>query len=350
MTSAPVAGVMERVTLDAGDRVVAGETVLTRIEAPRAGFYDLREAAEAKARVTSTEAQRDLAAADVERAEAELKRDKELAPRGAVTDRDLESAELDVPVKQAAVEVAKHTLAAKTAEVAVAKAALIAPEGDEPPSGLASQGTADAQPRALEPGIKAPPAMRVLALVTGFLLRKIKESETMVAAGDPLFELGTIAQLEVLVEMLSEDAVKVRAGAPAVMEGWGCAHALKGVVRRVEPFGFTKISALGIEEQRVNVIVDFTDPRTAWERLGHGYGVDVASRPGKGRVFSSCRSARCSVSAIGGPFTPSMRRGSSIAGRYKSPTRTIATRRCYPACPLVTSSLCIPAIGSRKGC
>ena len=104
----------------------------------------------------------------------------------------------------------------------------------------------------------------------------------MVAAGDPLFELGTTEQLEVLVEMLSEDAVKVRAGAPAVIEGWGGGQVLNGVVRRVEPFGFTKISALGIEEQRVNVIVDFADPRTAWERLGHGYRVDVAIQTWKG--------------------------------------------------------------------
>ena len=134
--SASISGRMQRVDLDAGDPVVAGRTVLTRIQAPQPRFHDLREATEMQARVASAEAQRDLAAADVERAgaelafaEAELKRNRDLANRGVASARTLEAAELDVRVKRAALVVARNNLAAKIAEVAVAKATLIAPPG-----------------------------------------------------------------------------------------------------------------------------------------------------------------------------------------------------------------------------
>jgi len=87
--------------------------------------------------------------------------------------------------------------------------------------------------------------------------------------------IGDPSELEVVVDLLSADAVKVEAGQRVILEEWGGSAPLSGVVRRVEPYGFTKISALGIEEQRVNVIVDFTDPREEWDRLGHGYRVEA---------------------------------------------------------------------------
>jgi HlyD family secretion protein len=97
----------------------------------------------------------------------------------------------------------------------------------------------------------------------------------VVAAGEPLAEVGDPEKLEIVVDLLSADAVKVEPGQRVIIDAWGGERALEGRVRRIEPFGFTKISALGIEEQRVNVILDLVTPRSGWERLGHGYQVEV---------------------------------------------------------------------------
>jgi HlyD family secretion protein len=106
-------------------------------------------------------------------------------------------------------------------------------------------------------------------------VRKIvNESEGVVASGAPLVEVGNPGLLEVVVDLLSADAVRVQSGQRVVVEAWGGDQPLDGVVQRVEPFGFTKVSALGIEEQRVNVVIDITSPRERWERLGHGYRVE----------------------------------------------------------------------------
>jgi HlyD family secretion protein len=106
------------------------------------------------------------------------------------------------------------------------------------------------------------------------VLRVLQESEGVVAASMPLVELGDPRALEIVVDLLSADAVRVAPGQRVYIEGWGEPEPLNGVVQRVEPFGFTKVSALGIEEQRVNVIIDFTDPPERWQRLGHGYRVE----------------------------------------------------------------------------
>src|SRR5690606_1901832 len=110
--------------------------------------------------------------------------------------------------------------------------------------------------------------------ISGTVLRVINESEQIVQSGQPLVELGDPTNLEIVVDLLSADAVRVQPGQRVIIEGWGGDGTLEGVVRRVEPFGFLKISALGIEEQRVNVIIDLTDPVERWERLGHGYRVE----------------------------------------------------------------------------
>jgi HlyD family secretion protein len=109
----------------------------------------------------------------------------------------------------------------------------------------------------------------------GRVLRVVNDSERVVAAGELLVEIGDPADLEVVVDFLSTDAVQVDAGQRVLLERWGLDRALEGRVRRVEPYGFTKISALGIEEQRVNVVIDLTSPREQWERLGHGYQVEA---------------------------------------------------------------------------
>jgi HlyD family secretion protein len=126
------------------------------------------------------------------------------------------------------------------------------------------------------PGAAAAGELLVLhAPIDGVVLRRLRESEAVVPAGEPLVEVGDPADLEIVSDLLSSDAVKVGAGDPVSIEQWGGGAALAGRVRRVEPSGFTKISALGVEEQRVNVVIDFADPRAAWEALGDGYRVEV---------------------------------------------------------------------------
>jgi HlyD family secretion protein len=107
------------------------------------------------------------------------------------------------------------------------------------------------------------------------VLRVPQESERVVVAGTPLVEVGDPERLEIVTDLLSADAVRVRPGAEVLIEDWGGDRALKGRVRLVEPYGFTKISALGVEEQRVNVVIDFAEPREAFRRLGHGYRATV---------------------------------------------------------------------------
>jgi len=118
--------------------------------------------------------------------------------------------------------------------------------------------------------------INVRAPVSGRVMQLLQESETVVAAGTPLLEVGNPDELEIVVDLLSTNAVKVEPGDRVIIQDWGGPHDLEGEVRRVEPFGFTKISALGIEEQRVNTIIDFTSARDEWRALGHGYRVDVS--------------------------------------------------------------------------
>jgi HlyD family secretion protein len=110
---------------------------------------------------------------------------------------------------------------------------------------------------------------------TGVVLERLRESEAVVAAGTPLVTVGDPAALEIVADFLSPDAVRIEAGQPVLVERWGEDAPLHGRVRRVEPFGFTRVSALGVEEQRVDVIVQLTDPPERWRRLGDGYRVTV---------------------------------------------------------------------------
>jgi len=115
----------------------------------------------------------------------------------------------------------------------------------------------------------------VPAPADGVVLRRVRESESVVPAGEPLIEIGDPSLLEIVVDLLSIDAVRVQPGARVLVEQWGGAKTLDARVRRVEPSGFTKISALGVEEQRVNVILEFIDPAGAWAALGDGYRVEA---------------------------------------------------------------------------
>jgi HlyD family secretion protein len=254
---------MRRIALEPGDTVVAGTTVTARIEPSDPSFLDVRSEAEARAAVQAATAAQKLALASVRRAEAELDfaqaeraRYRGLAERNTVSANDLDAAERRARTASASLEEARAALRVRESELSQARARLMSP-------GIAQ--------RRRGSGCDC---VEVISPVSGSVLRVLQESEAVVASGTPLIEVGDPAQLEIVVDLLSTDAVRVQPGQRVLIEAWGGGEPLSGEVRRVEPFGFTKVSALGIEEQRVNVIVDFTDPPERWRRLGHGYRVE----------------------------------------------------------------------------
>ena len=263
--SAPVAGRTMRIDADVGDRVVANETVLAQIQPIDPTFLDPRSAAQAEAAVHAAESGKQLAEAELEQATAEhdfatgeLARARELVRANTISRRDLDEAERVYKTSKAVVERARAALQMRSFELEQARAQLLSPVETRERRGA---GGVDFIP------VRAP--------VTGVVLRVPSQSERVVAAGEPLVEIGDPHDLEIVADLLSADAVKVAAGQRVIIEAWGGDRPLEGRVRRVEPFGFTKVSALGIEEQRVNVIIDLTSPAGQWERLGHGYQVDV---------------------------------------------------------------------------
>jgi HlyD family secretion protein len=261
VVSAPIAGYARRVALDVGDPVRKGEAVAT-LEPLRAEALDPRSRATAAARVASAEAAhraarekvREAAASD-EYAAAHLARTRKLTEAG-LTPRDaLEQAEAAAGRTAAARRSAEGTADAALHELEAAKAAL---------TGAGATGGKDRE-RVI---VRSPVAGRILSVR--------HESEGVVPAGTPLVEVGDPRRLEVEVDVLSADAVRIRPGMPVRFERWGGDAPLEGRVRRVEPVGFTKISALGVEEQRVFVIVDFTSPRNRWEQVGDGYRLEAS--------------------------------------------------------------------------
>lgn len=193
----------------------------------------------------SAAAMRDLAATFMKRmtaelafANADLQRAKRLSESGAISRANLERAELAYNVAAAQMETAKAALQAKAFDLQTARASLIDP-------------TAPQRPRASIP-LRAP--------VSGRILRVLHENESVVGAGVPILEIGDPHKLEIVVPLISEEAVKVKEGAQATITDWGGPGILRARVRRIEPSGFTKVSALGVEEQRVNILLDFDDP------------------------------------------------------------------------------------------
>ncbi|WP_407166077.1 efflux RND transporter periplasmic adaptor subunit [Bradyrhizobium sp. ORS 111] len=258
---APIAGKLLRIALKAGDRVVANQTVIFTIEPPQPQLHDSRSNAELEAKVHAAEAAQDLATADLARAKAdnefaqrENERNRELSRIGAVADKSLQQTERDAKMREAAVQVAENVVKQRMSEVELARASLSGPGAVEGPTMV--------------------PNLEVRSPINGRVLNVLKESEVIVSPGMPIVQLGDTANLEVMLEMLSEDAVKVEEGASATLEGWG-GKRLSARVRRVEPAGFTKISALGIEEQRVRVLLDFLDPPEQLQHLGTGYRISA---------------------------------------------------------------------------
>ncbi len=264
VVSAPVAGKLRRSPLDVGDTVVRDETVIATIEPSAPVFLDVRARQEAEAQVAAARAAVALAEAEVRQAEteqswaeSELQRARSLVQTNVVSARTAERAHLELTKQQAALARAKASLQVRAAELATASAHLVGPEtvSDQTP--------------------KPSCCVDVRSPQSGQVLRELQESERVVAAGTPLFEIGNAAELEIVVDLLSTDAVRIPPGAKAIVEGAGLPAPLEAKVRRIEPAAFTKVSALGIEEQRVRIILDMTSPFEAWKRLGHDYRVFV---------------------------------------------------------------------------
>jgi HlyD family secretion protein len=257
--AAPVTGELLRVPFKAGAEVVRGQTLLAEIQPTTPNPVDARSYATTVANIGGLQAQLAGARARVQEArageqlaQADFSRVAALLPAGFVSRARYDQS-------QAALAQAR---AARTAATQGQDAALHALQA------------AQASLR----GTGAPPrgqVVRVQAPVSGTILRVLEQSNSPVVAGTHLMELGDPTAIEIVSDMLSADAVKVRPGAGVTVDAWGGEAPLRGRVRLVEPFGFTKISALGVEEQRVNVVIDLVDPRAAWLRLGHGYRVTV---------------------------------------------------------------------------
>lgn len=262
VVSAPVAGLMRRVELKAGDHVAANETIIARIEPSVPMFLDERAMAEAKANVDAAAAARKFAEAqgrrmqaELEFAESELRRLRALASRQSISLNELDAAERRAKTAAAAVAEAQAAVRMRASEYEQARARLLNPA-------QAKRAAKDCD------------CVLVRSPVAGSVLRVLQESEATVAAGTAILEIGDPRDLEIQVDLLSEDAVRVRPGQRVVIDDWGGPAPLRATVRRVEPYGYTKVSALGIEEQRVNVIIDLLDPYETWRRLGHGYRVE----------------------------------------------------------------------------
>jgi HlyD family secretion protein len=264
VVSAPIGGKVLRSPREVGDVAVKGETLVAVIQPEDPSFLDIRKRRELEAAVAAaeasiilTESQIRRARSELEFARSELKRAKSLAERGTVSQRTLEKAKMDVEVREAELAQAEANLELRKRELESAKARLIGPTES------ASRDTAGSC------------CVEVYAPESGRVLKIHHESEQIVQPGAPLLEIGDPHDLEIVVDLLSTDMVKVKPGAEAHIEGWGGPGILNARVRRIDPAGFTKVSALGIEEQRVNAILDLTDPKEKWKALGHDFRVFV---------------------------------------------------------------------------
>ncbi|MCB1313036.1 MAG: HlyD family efflux transporter periplasmic adaptor subunit [Sedimentitalea sp.] len=270
VVSAPVAGELQRVSVLPGEKVIGGKTVVAEMRPANPSALDVRTREQARAAVTAAEAALRVARADLNAAtanrdfaETELDRDRQLVERGIASQVTLDRAEQEARVAQAAVDTAEAAIAMREAEVENARARLI---------GFEDVGLAQALARE-NPFTRAIP---LLAPIDGTILKVMQKSETAVPAGEPILEIGDIeGDLEVVAELLSSDAVQVAEGNRVIITNWGGSGDLEGVVSRIDPYGFTKVSALGVEEQRVETTIDFVAPERRNGRLGHGYRVEV---------------------------------------------------------------------------
>lgn len=258
--AAPLAGRLSRIRFKVGDEVQVDDAVATITPSP-APLMDPRTRREVEERLGVAEANLERARAVVERAKAQsdqantdLTRARTLAQQGAATTQALERAELVVRLADRDLRAAEFQNHAAEHEISQMRA-LLARYGND--------------------GNGRPDSWNVVSPVAGVVLKVAQESETIVQPGTLLLDVGDASDLEVVADVLSTDAVEIRPGADVSIDHWGGEGKLKGRVRRVEPAAFTKVSTLGVEEQRVNVLVDILSPAKQWARLGDGYRVDV---------------------------------------------------------------------------
>jgi HlyD family secretion protein len=256
LVTAPVSGRVHRIEIEPGDPVIRGKTLLARITPAESPLIDPRTRSElqaaveaATASVGQARAERQRASSSVDLARSTLRRQQELMKAGAISSAALEDAETALATAEDALRAAEFTERRAESEVQLARARLSAPG-------------------------RTGRSVDVLSPIDGTVLRRLRESEGVVPVGEPLLEIGEPDRIEIVADLLSTDAVRVSRGAEVLVEQWGGNHSLHGRVRRVEPSGFMKVSALGVEEQRVNVIIDFVDLKEA-ARLGDGFRVEV---------------------------------------------------------------------------
>lgn len=260
--SAPLAGRLARITLRAGDAVDEG-TVLARLLPLPSPLMDTQSRAQAQAQLSAARAAQQQAAAaeaqsrtELKFAEGELKSAQALLESGSTTRKSVELAELNVTTRQQRKASAKFGVRVAKHEVQLAAAA------------LARTTAGKAAESADQVALEAP--------IAGVVLEVKRESEGVVQAGMPLVEIGDPRALEVVVDVLTHDAVRIKPGDRASITGWGGDVPLQARVRLVEPRAFTHMSSLGVEEQRVNVVLDLVSPPTQRESLGDAYRVETS--------------------------------------------------------------------------
>lgn len=258
--SSPVAGLLKRIDLKPGMEIEAGKTVLAVLDTRAADLLDARTQAQAEAQVQAAEAalaqvtaQQRSAAAAAALARKNFERIQKLHTAGSVSQQEFDAAELS------------NTRAAQD-ERAAGFALQVAEYELKQARALLARGLADASSN--EPLV-------ITAPISGKILKVFQESERVVSAGFPLLEVGDTADIEARIEVLSRDAVVIKPGAEVTLHKWGGDQPLRGTVRVVEPAAFTKISALGVEEQRVYVMVDLLALPEERSALGDSYRVEA---------------------------------------------------------------------------
>lgn len=264
VVSAPVAGRVLRIELQPGDQVVASQTVIATFAPGASPLLDARTRAEAQARVRAAEAvleqakaQREQTRVESRHAAEERDRARSLAAIGLMTVEGRQAAEAESAARQQALDAAEAAVQAASHDADAARAALVEPGPRAPRAAGAS------------------PTLTLRSPIDGVVLERLHESEADVPQGEPLVTVADTSALEVVADYLSTDAVRIAPGMPVLIDQWGGSEPLHAVVHRVEPSGFTKVSALGVEEQRVYVVIRFEDPAAAWRALGDGYRVEA---------------------------------------------------------------------------
>lgn len=263
VVSAPISGQLSRIELHVGDSVEAGKAVLAIIQATDPSLLDARLQTEAEARVRAAEATEQQAIARLEAARQthelandHFQRAKSLLSSNAIPQTEFDEAEHQERIAAESLRAAEFAVQVAKYEVDLANAAFV-------------------RTRPVAEGDGHNPSLEIRSPVSGQVLRVMQESAAVVSPGQPLLEVGNPQELEIEIDVLSSDAAQITPGARVLLEHWGGEASLKARVRRVEPAGFTKVSALGVEEQRVNVIADFDEPKDRLTNVGDAFRVEA---------------------------------------------------------------------------